>query len=119
MLVKEIVEPREGFQCEKCGNTYQTLDEARRCESNPISPFKYEIGDTVKFISGSEHYYHSLSIPTGVIEERWIHGLPRKDEPAHANVYKLRIIAGKGKGLIARQFEDEIIEKVGKHGEQP
>ncbi|MFQ5999736.1 MAG: hypothetical protein ACE5J6_03055 [Candidatus Bathyarchaeia archaeon] len=119
MLVKETAKPKEGYQCEKCGNAYSTLEEARQCESNPISPFKYEIGDVVKFISASDHYIHSLSIPTGVIKERWIHGLPRKDEPAHGNVYKVRIIAGKGKGLIARRFEDEIIEKVGKYSGQP
>lgn len=118
MLVKEMVEPKEGYQCEKCGNIYPTLEKALQCENNAISPFKYEIGDIVKFISASDHYLHSLSIPTGVVKERWIHGLPRKDESAHGNVYKLRIIAGKGKGLIARRFEDEIIGKVGEHGEQ-
>jgi len=119
VLVKRVVKPKEGYQCEKCGSTYPTKEEALKCESSPTSPFKYEIGDVVKFISASEHYIHSLSIPTGVIKERWTHGLPRKDEPAHGNVYKLGIIAGKGKGLIARLFEDEIIEKVGKRDEQP
>ena len=117
MLVKKVVEPKEGYQCEKCGNTYPTSEEALQCESNPISPYKYEVGDVVKFVSASDYYIHSVSIPTAVIEERWIHGLSRKDEPTHGNVYKLRIIAGKGKGLIARLFEDEIIEKVGKSGE--
>jgi len=118
MLVKKVVEPKEGYQCEKCGNTYPTKEEAHQCESKPISPYKYEIGDVVKFISASDYYIHSVSIPTGVIKERWIHGLPREDEPAHGNVYKLVIIAGKGKGLIARRFEDDIVEKVSKSGEQ-
>jgi hypothetical protein len=116
-LVKKMVEPKESYKCEKCGTVYQTSEEAVKCESNPISPFKYEIGDAVRFVSVAEHYIHSVSIPTGVIEERWINGLPRKDEPAHGNVYKLRIIAGKGKGLTTRLFEDDVIGKADKYAE--
>jgi len=109
-LVKKVPSSIETFQCEKCGNTYSSMEEALRCESNPISPFKYQIGDTVIFEFKSRLTGKILLI-AGIIEDRWIHGLSKKGEPAHGNVYKIRIIK-EGAGLIACRFEDQIIRKV-------
>ena len=111
-MVRKVAEPREAYQCEKCGHIYPVMEDAIRCESNPVTPFKYEIGDIVRF-EVIHRLRHSPSILEGVVERRWISGLPRDDEPAHGNVYKLRTI-GKGRGLIACRFEDQITQKVGK-----
>ncbi|MFQ5999735.1 MAG: hypothetical protein ACE5J6_03050 [Candidatus Bathyarchaeia archaeon] len=126
MLVKEIVEPKEGYQCEKCGNAYSTLEEARQCESNPISPFKYEINDMVQFefpllyvppIAGQ--FKRRVFILRGIVRTRRVRGLPEADQlihrfyrfPTHANVYLIRII-DKERGLIVLQTEDKILRKI-------
>jgi len=110
-LVRKIAAPKEAYQCEKCGNTYPVMEEALRCESSPVTPFEYEIGDTVSFgmvIRGA----HSPIVLKGMVERRWINGLSRDDDkPTHGNVYKVRTV-GTNKGLIACRFEDDIIGKV-------
>jgi len=126
MLVRKVVEPKEGYQCEKCGNTYPTSEEALQCESNPISPYKYEINAMVQFefpllyvppIGGE--FKRKVFILRGIVRKRRIRGLPETDQsihrfyrfPTHANVYLIRII-DKERGLIVLQTEDKILRKI-------
>jgi len=100
----------DDYKCGKCGNVYSTKEEALECESHPVTPFKYEIGDTVLFEFESKFSHKRYTI-RAVVAERWIRGLSQDDKPAHGNVYKLRIIE-KDKGLIAVRPEDQIIAKI-------
>jgi len=126
VLVKKVVEPEEAYRCEKCGNAYPTLEEAVQCESNSISPFKYEINDIVQFdfpllyvppIEGQ--FKRRVFILRGIVRKRRIHGVPQIDQsihrfytfPTHANVYLIRII-DKDRGLIVLQTEDKILRKI-------
>ncbi|WXG46874.1 MAG: hypothetical protein WED05_09490 [Candidatus Atabeyarchaeum deiterrae] len=97
------------YRCVKCGNTYPTREQAHLCENSPISPFKYEIGDTV--ISGFQSHITNKKITlNGKVEERWIQGLSKKGESPHRNMYKLRVVSSE-KGLIAIRYEEQIIGK--------
>jgi hypothetical protein len=109
-MVKKLAEQTELYQCEKCGSTYSTLEKALQCESNPVTPFKYEIGDMVLFEFKS-HMTGKRFAFRGIVESRWIHGLSEKNEPTHKNMYKLRVVED-GKGLIACRYENEILRRV-------
>lgn len=109
-MVKKIAERTEPYQCEKCGHTYPTLEKALQCESYPVAPFKYEIGNTVVYEFQS-HLTHKKFTARGIVESRWIHGLSEKGEPSHGNIYKLRVADG-ASGLITCRFERDIIRKV-------
>jgi len=126
MLVKKVAKPKEGYQCEKCGSTYPTKEEAFKCESSAISPFKYEINDMVQFefpllyvppIGGQ--FRRRVFILRGNIRERRIRGIPETDRsihrfyrfPTHANAYLIKIF-DKERGLIVFQTEDKILRKI-------
>jgi hypothetical protein len=120
-----MVESKESYKCEKCGTVYQTSEEAVKCESNPISPFKYEINDTIQFefpllyvppVGGQ--FMRRVFILRGFVKNRLLRGLPETDPmhrfygfPAHANVYLIRIL-DKERGLVVFQTEDKILRKI-------
>jgi len=115
LLVKTVAGKTEFYQCEKCGHTYPAMEKALLCESNPVTPFQYKIGDMVLYEKQYQSYHagswHDGSTDRAVVEDRWIHGLSEKGEPAHGNMYKLRPV-GEGKGLIITRFEDQILRKM-------
>jgi hypothetical protein len=85
------------------------MEQARLCANSPISPFKYEIGDTV--VSGFQSHITNKKITlNGKVEDRWIEGLSKKGEPPHRNMYKLRVVSSE-KGLVVIRSEDQIIGK--------
>lgn len=109
MLVKKTG-PTEAYQCEKCGNAYTTREKALLCESNPVSPFKYEMDDVVLFNFESRLTRKRFTI-RGVVTERRIHGLSKGKKPTHTNLYKLKIL-DQEKGLVVFKTEDEILRKI-------
>jgi hypothetical protein len=109
-MVKKLAEQVELYQCEKCGHMYPTLEKALKCENSPVAPFKYEIGDMVLFQFKS-HITGKRFVFRGIVESRWISGFSEKDDSAHRNVYKIRVVED-GKGLIACRYENEILRKV-------
>ncbi len=112
VLVKKIesANTAQSYQCEKCGSTYAIMESAAVCESNPISRFKYGIGDTVyvEFISHLTQKHLKFS---GIVEGRWIKGLPKNNDLPHENMYKIRS-ADTDKGLILVRPENQIFGKL-------
>ncbi|MGA3289092.1 MAG: hypothetical protein ABSD42_02485 [Candidatus Bathyarchaeia archaeon] len=108
--MKKIESPTQSYQCEKCGNTYPTVESAALCESNPISQFKYEIGDTV-YVEFTSHMTQKHLKFSGVVESRWIKGLPKNNWSPHENMYKIRS-ADMDKGLILVRSENQIFAKL-------
>jgi hypothetical protein len=108
--MKKIDSPTQSYQCEKCGNTYSTMESAALCENNPISQFKYEVGDTV-YVEFTSHMTQKHLKFSGVIEARWVKGLPKDNELPHENMYKIRS-ADMEKGLILVRPENQIVAKL-------
>jgi hypothetical protein len=113
--VKKITD--KAYQCEKCGTTYLTAEHAAQCESNPISPFKYKVGEIVliELKPKMPRTKHAMAVGGGsvlrsVVKERWVSGLSEKDKTAHKNMYKLHIIE-RYEGIVACRSEDEIFGK--------
>ena len=108
--MKKIDTPTPSYQCEKCGNTYQTMESANFCESNPISQFKYEIGDQVS-VEFTSHLTQKHVRFCGVVEAKWVKGLPKDNGLPHENMYKIRS-ADMEKGLILVRPEKQILAKL-------
>lgn len=108
--MKKIDGPTQSYKCEKCGNTYSTLESAALCESNPISQFKYEIGATVN-IEFTSHITQKNLRFSGIVEARWTNGLPKNIGLPHENMYKIRS-ADMDKGLVLVRPENQIFAKL-------
>jgi hypothetical protein len=107
----------KAYQCEGCGNVYPTVEKAVQCESEPISPFKYEVGDIVlielkPMLPRTRHVlaFSGSSVVRGVVKGRWISGFSERDKMAHRNMYKVHVLE-KFEGVIACRSEDQIIGK--------
>jgi hypothetical protein len=86
------------------------MESAALCESNPVSQFKYEVGDTVS-VEFTSHITQKHLRFNGVVEARWAKGLPKENGLPHENMYKIRS-ADMEKGLILVRPENQILAKL-------
>ena len=88
------------YICEKCGERYAEMETALFCENHPISPFLYQIGETVLYKDSID----STREKTGIIEERIIEGLPERGKyKSHSNTYNVKVL-----NSMFHQFVPEV-----------
>ena len=87
---KKVIE----YVCEKCGNTYSNINIAEECEDYAVFPFQFDIGMHVVFNGYEQRYYQQpgqFVEKTGIIKDRRINGIERRQWGHHCNLYEIKI----------------------------
>lgn len=62
------------YKCDICGAEYSSKEEAKKCESRPVSKDKgVKIGDTVRILSGDGTGKLAIVTSRSIVDKNWGH----------------------------------------------